>query len=124
MRITQERIDELRTSTPKASMPDILTGEPPYDPEITPLIVEYLTHYAAPKKDANGKNLPGQPCIACDATHSFTWGIEHGHGHCTQCTWPGTLYHFIHNKDGEEVMVIRGTLLWAHPEKVSVRQPA
>ena len=121
MRITQQDIDALRTTTPKATIADITTAETPYAPGFTEHIVAHLSHYAAPKKDAEGNNRPGQPCVACDATHSFTWGIAHGQGHCTRCGWPATLYHFIHDKDGNEVMAIRGLLLWAHPDDITLR---
>ena len=33
---------------------------------------------------------------------SFTWGIAHGEGFCTNCDWPIRMYHFVQLVDDED----------------------
>ena len=42
--------------------------------------------------------LPGEKCPKCDSTFggllgSFTWGITHGSGFCSECRYPVRVYH-------------------------------
>ena len=123
-KITPERLAELKASNiPHATIADITIDAPPTVEGITEHFERHLSHYAAPKKDEAGENRSGQPCIACDATHSFTWGMVHGAGHCTNCGWPASLYHFITDQEGKQVAHLRGVLLWAHPDDIEFVEP-
>lgn len=124
-RLTQDEIVALRTSTPHATLADlfVIDGELPVDKRED--FDAYLKHFAAPKREGEDNHLcDGWPCVACGAKHSFAWGIAHGSGHCTTCGWPATLYHFVKDRDGEELSTIRGVLLWAHPDDIDVRGAA
>lgn len=131
-RITQDRLNELRASVPHCQINDIgeLTSDPTND--YAQDLTAYLHHFAAPKRDAAGVRVEGQPCIVCDeplnpglfgmGRGGFEWGIAHGHGHCRNCRWPATLYHFIKDRNGEDLATIRGILLQQHPGDIEIRE--
>ena len=120
-KITQVRLDKLKAANIPHATPDDLTGNLEFNTD--PDVIAYLRHYAKPKVDDAGVVRQGQPCVACDAQHSFTWGLVHGQGFCTGCGWPGTLYHFVNDKEGKEVATMRGALLWAHPTEIEIGTP-
>lgn len=124
-RITQERLDELRASTPHCAPADIETT---FGPGATPEQIEdftaYLRRYAAPKPIEEGWITPGRPCLVCNEVGSFEWGLQHGEGHCTKCHWPATLYHFVNDRNGKELVTIRGLLLQYHPDQIRLRTEA
>lgn len=55
---------------------------------------------------------------------TFRWGIVHGEGHCCNCGWPATLYHFIKGSDGKEIATLRNVGLVYHPDFVAQREEA
>jgi len=54
----------------------------------------------------------------------FEWGLGHGEGQCRNCHWPETLYHFVKDKGGNDVITIRGFLLQYHPDVVVKNESA
>lgn len=120
-RLTQDEIEALRLTVPHAQVTDIFVVERPPTPtgvEDLEDVAAYLEHFAVPMRDADGK--PTQECLACHETHTFRWGLTHGTGHCNHCGWPATLYHFIKDRNGADLVTIRGVLLQAHPDDISV----
>lgn len=115
MLITQTRIRELRKTIPHADADAIKAtfGERATAEQIEDLNA-YLNRYAAPVEGDS-------PCVACGEPYAFQWGIQHGEGDCHSCRWPGTLYHFINDRHGKELVVIRGLLLWYHPDGIDSR---
>lgn len=121
MVIAPERLAELRASTPHATISDIGEVGAKATPEQIEDLTAYLHFYAPPKPVKDGWLEPGPPCLVCDQVGSFVWGIQHGEGHCINCRWPGTLYHFVKDRNGSELVTIRGLLLQYHPEFISVK---
>lgn len=117
--ITQARIDELSRTVPHATIDDLggMTGS---DPQFREDINAYLKNYAARTRGPGNVIFPSEPCICCGEEYAFRWGLEHGTGYCFACKWPGTLYHFIKDRDGNDLTTVRGILLWAHPEFVTL----
>lgn len=98
---------------------------------------EYFSHFAQPPYTVteDGLNDIGMnPCLKCGkplqgnlieqliGEGGFTWGITHGEGYCRKCGWPARAYHFIKDKDGKEITVIRGVILQYHPDEVEIRE--
>ncbi len=75
-------------------------------------IAEYMRHFAKPLDD--------HACCRCEQQATFTWGLQHGHGHCIACGWPGVLYHFPKDEDGKTHRF--EALLWHHPDELSERK--
>jgi hypothetical protein len=115
-RITQSEIDELRNKTTHADIGDLgFEIEENADPAFREDIEAYTKRFAKP----SGKD---RPCLGCgEFMGGFTWGLAHGHGYCTNCGWPATLYHFIKDRDGKDIATVRGILLQAHPDEISVK---
>lgn len=95
-------------------------------PEYVTAVREYFSHFAAPIKEGDGF-VSSNPCLCCGNPQGgmlgyFRWGIAHGHGACSECGWPATVYHFIKDKSGDEICVLRGVLLQAHPNDVERRK--
>jgi hypothetical protein len=95
-------------------------------PEYVEAIREYFSHFAVPEKGGDGF-VSGSPCLCCGKPQGgflgfFQWGLAHGHGACSNCGWPATVYHFIRDKNGEELCTLRGLLLQAHPNDVEKRK--
>lgn len=107
---------ELRKTTEHATDsligPEFLHG---IAPEHLATFNAHLRHYAAPNKE--------QECAACGTRYSFQWGLQYGEGHCYECGWPATLYHFVKDDHGNDLFVIRGLLLWYHPDEISATPP-
>jgi hypothetical protein len=120
-RITKERLVELRVSTPHATVEDI--GTAGGAPEALEDLAVYLNHYAKPKPKKEGWFGEAPPCLVCDAVNSFEWGLVHGEGRCAECGWPATLYHFIKDRNGNDLATIRGVLLQYHPDSIEIREP-
>ncbi len=55
-------------------------------------------------------------CPGCELPLLFNWGLTHGSGFCTRCTWPAVAYHF--NVGPIERFE---AILPVHPEHVSMR---
>lgn len=127
-RITQADLEALRKSVEHATIADIdAEWKDGADPAHIKAVAEYLHHFAARKRDD-----PGNPCLRCGAhlhrtmvdqlfgSGGFEWGLAHGHGYCRNCGWPATLYHFIKDADGKEVMTVRHVVLQAHPDDIEI----
>lgn len=84
-------------------------GEKDLPLEMTGFSLQYLSQFAKPNEKAT--------CLNCGAEnlYSFRWGLAHGDGFCSKCTWPSRLYHFL-NVDGVEHRII--CLLQYHPSIV------
>jgi hypothetical protein len=93
-RLSQDKLELLRASTPHCA-----TDELPTD---------YAANFAEP--------LLEQKCLYCGESYTFTWGLTHGEGHCTECGWPARLYHFIKDESGNETRVVK--LLQVHPDAI------
>jgi len=135
-KLTQERIAELRATTPRAGLDDIgaeVTGDG--NPEIIEDLQAYLHGFAARKRDAQGNLRDGNPCLVCDQPlqggfasmltargGGFQWGIAHGSGHCGECGYPGIAYHFVKDRHGADLMTFRHVVLQPHPEFISIRE--
>lgn len=55
---------------------------------------------------------------------AFEWGLAHGEGHCSGCGWPMRAHHFPKDKDGGDLVTIRGFPLAYMPEHVELRKAA
>ena len=75
-------------------------------------LADYLSHFIKPEGDNRCPRDEGY----------FTWGLAHGHGHCTRCGWPAVLYHFPKDSDGKEHRF--EALLWCHPDDLEERKRA
>lgn len=130
-RLTQDSLLELRRTVPHATLESI-GAEPKSDasPETIEDLRAYFHHFAAPGGE-------GHSCLRCEAPlmqsmihqlmgerGGFEWGLAHGHGHCRCCGWPATLYHFIKDRHGNDLLTIRNILLQQHPDDIELRQAA
>lgn len=98
------------------------------DLEDAKVIREYFAQFSARPSDktegvycGNGHRLDGM------LFGSFRWGIQHGHGSCSDCGWPVVAHHFIfRDKDGvkEELMSLRFYPLPVHESLVEVNAGA
>jgi hypothetical protein len=142
MTMTQERLEELRKTIAHADLEDlglIVSAEDGQEERVAVAetvedVREYLKSFARFPRDEEGKFIKGNPCIGCGenmagglaeqllARGGFTWGLAHGHGHCRNCGWPATLYHFIKDRHGKDLCTVRGILLQAHPDTVSLKK--
>lgn len=133
-RITKQRLDELRSTTPHATAASVgITPKESAPPEVMEDLNAYFHHFADPKKDDAGKTVEGHPCLVCNemltgglmgiltSKGGFEWGITHGRGHCRNCGWPATAYHFIKDRHGEELVTLRTMILQDHPDDIEVR---
>lgn len=70
----------------------------------------------------------GNECICCGAKQgvkdimeavlhvgAFTWDIQHGEGHCSQCGYPARAMHYI----GDGLLTVRNFILQYHPDGLS-----
>ncbi len=119
-RLMQAEIEALRLTVPHAEPSDVarwVKGEP----ENVEDFAAYLKHFAGLPRDADGiPTTYDPPCCACGTEHAFRWGLAHGSGYCVECGWPGTLYHFVKDRHGADLVTFRGALLWAHPDDIDV----
>lgn len=128
MKLTQAQIEALRQAVEHARAEDLVKFTKIEGPEATELAEDvraYFHRFARPAE--------GHPCLACGeklnpsmveslmGKGGFEWGLVHGHGHCRNCGWPATAYHFIKDRHGKEIAVLRGVVLQAHPDDVDVR---
>jgi hypothetical protein len=115
--IDQQRLAELKAANlPRATAEDLgLTFASDASDELRAAVAKHCNHYAKPSG--------GGKCLSCGLSQlgffgAFTWGLVHGQGFCNECKWPATLYHFIRDEDGEEVVAVWDKLLQAHPDDV------
>jgi hypothetical protein len=106
-KLTQAKIDELRTTVKYAELEDLrLEITKGADTTLAEDVRAYLRHFAQHPRDVDGKFISGHPCIGCGENlggsltdqlltlGGFEWGLVHGQGHCRNCGWPATLYPF------------------------------
>lgn len=132
--ISKERLAELRVTTAHADAKSIGYD---FGEDATPEQIEdfqsYLAHFAAPRRDADGNLAKGHPCLACDEPlitgllgfldkGGFEWGLAHGEGHCRNCRWPATLYHFVKDRHGKDLVIITTVLLQIHPDQIELKE--
>jgi hypothetical protein len=117
MKVTQDQIDEWRRSVAHADISDLgFEFEEDALETLRADVAAYTKKFAKPSE--------GRPCLACGASYGgFTWGLTHGHGHCSNCGWPATLYHYIKDREGKDIAGAT-VLLQVHPDQVSVRGSA
>ncbi len=135
-RLTQAELEALRQSVGHATLADIGAElKEGVKAEHVKAIGDYLHHFAARKRTADGELHPRNPCLRCNgALHGtlmdqllsghegFEWGLVHGSGHCRNCGWPATLYHRIRDAEGEILIEHRGTVLQAHPDEIEIKE--
>lgn len=118
--LSLERMNELRANVPHAEWADLAialhgAADPAASQELRADLNTYAARYAKP--ESNNRN-----CLACDECMAgFEWGLQHGEGHCRQCGWPATLYHFIKDRNGTDLTVIRGIMLQYHPSALRLK---
>lgn len=130
-KLTDDDLAALRASVPHATLESVgATAKEGADPEVIADLSAYFHHFAAPAGE-------GHPCLSCGeplvqnmvqqlmgARGGFEWGLAHGHGHCRCCGWPATLYHFIKDRHGNDLMTIRNILLQQHPDDIELKKSA
>lgn len=111
-------LEELQAANlPKATPADVgIDFTDTTTEELRATLTEYFGHFVG---RVDGKFS----CPCCAGTGTFTWGIAHGEGHCTTCGWPHRAYHFIKDKNGEQIMR-HVTILAYHPSELSRRETA
>lgn len=136
MRLTQSKLESLRATVRHAAAGDIgATWNDGADPKHIEDLDAYLRHFAAPKYGADGKVAEGHPCLHCEeplagglmsllGRGGFEWGLVHGQGHCRNCGWPATAYHFVKDRDGAELLSFRNVILQAHPNDIEIKDPS
>jgi len=72
----------------------------------------YWDEFAHPEFDEHNDQL----CLSCGITSTFKWGIRHGEGACSNCSWPARAFHFFRQNDGTDRRVI--CVLQYHPSGV------
>ena len=124
MRLNQERLEALRREVPHATLSDIATVKQHDNPAVLKLNA-YLHGFAKPI-------MPGNKCLCCErplagtlvdqllSDGGFEWGLVHGQGHCRKCGWPATMYHFIKDENGEDILTMHNVLLQVHPDHIEI----
>jgi hypothetical protein len=114
---------------------DVINAKEDTPPKTIEALDKHFSVYAAPPmtKGEDGKTHIGDiPCLKCGDIQNggligavlgtgFEWGLVHGEGHCRNCHWPATMYHFVKDSNGEDVITITGFLLQYHPDHVTVK---
>jgi hypothetical protein len=121
-------IKALRASVPHATVESIATVNDGADAQLVEDLAAYQHHFAAPPQGED------HPCLRCEKPlkrslvsqlmgqeGGFEWGLVHGQGHCRNCGWPATLYHFIRDRNGNDLLTIRNLLLQQHPDDIELR---
>ena len=142
MRLTQERIDELKAKNfPVANYSTfgIVRKDPEGElDESTRIALESIDRYLSifcvpPKKDPSkgeegGFAVSNQLCPGCDRSiggllGSFTWGIAHGEGHCSRCGYPHRGIHYVKTPDGLDIFTggVREVLPY-HPSRLEIKR--
>jgi hypothetical protein len=101
---------------PRCSIEDVFCVKPGLPDEDRAAISEYLSQFVKPDRD--GK------CYKCEQRlmgfiGTFTWGLAHGEGFCSQCKTPGRAYHVIKDpRDASQSIVTFQLVLQYHPRVV------
>jgi hypothetical protein len=123
-KLTQAGLEELRRTVPHLQLEDIAEVKPGMTKENEEDLRAYFSHFAKP----SGEN---HNCLRCGNALTglatallgggFEWGLVHGHGRCRKCGWPATAHHFIKDRHGEDLMMVRNLILQAHPDDIELR---
>lgn len=89
---------------------------PEQDHEINAAVLAYLRDNA--ERFVSPHGLDGG-CVGCGRKIglTFTWGIVHGRGRCSNCGWPARLYHYV-EVEGRERDVRWVGMLQYHPDQM------
>lgn len=76
----------------------------------------YLAHFAKHQTDEGGNPV----CLKCKRSlqGSFRWGVAHGSGSCSGCSWPARAYHYFKDAAEKEIRIVM--ILQYHPEFVKM----
>lgn len=110
---------------------DVFSVKDGADPDFLAQVGEYLSAFAAPAKDADGKPV----CFHCGgkldsfmnligAGVAWQWGMAHGEAFCSGCQWPARGHHFIKDADGKELLTLHNVFMAYMPEYVEARTAA
>lgn len=125
--LDQAGLDQLRSAVPHATLEDVADPKEGADPRVIEDLRSYFHRFAKP-------TMPNHTCLRCGRPLTgglaavlmddggFEWGLAHGHGHCRKCGWPATAYHFIKDRDGNDLMTVRGVVLQIHPDDIELRE--
>jgi hypothetical protein len=89
---------------------------------------KYLSAFAAPVKDAEGKPV----CFHCGeridgfgqvfgTAVAYQWGLAHGEANCSGCGWPARGMHYPKDANGDDLWSARNLFLAYHPDFVERR---
>jgi len=90
-------------------------------------INEYLQAFAKPIRcEGDGLIMGRFSCLKCGkrltgACGTFTWGLVHGEGHCSECGWPARAYHRPTDDEGEIFVGPLDFILQYHPDALQPR---
>lgn len=113
------RVDKSMPHVSFEALRNSMPGSDAYTPEFVAILDEYLKSFTLPS-DLNTPK-PRRPCLKCGSLYAgFTWSIQHGEGHCSECGWPARAYHFITDETGAECRLVM--TLQYHPIAVTVRR--
>lgn len=110
---------------------DVFSVKDGADPEFLAHVGNYLTAFAAPVKNDDGKPV----CFHCggilDSFMSmmglgvgYEWGLAHGEAHCSGCHWPARGHHFVKDDDGKELLTLHNAFMAYMPEYVEKSEAA
>lgn len=74
-------------------------------------------------KEVTKKSNGIQFCYSCQHElngffGSFKWGLVHGEGFCSHCSWPSRAMHYIKDETGSEIGILKNFILQYHPDIV------
>jgi len=93
-------------------------------PSLVAAINKYLEVFAEPisSGDNSGSMIFGSVrCLRCGsmldgAFGTFKWGMVHGEGFCSECSWPARAYHVPEDDDGKIFDQPLQRILQYHPD--------
>lgn len=108
----------------------LFSAKPGLSSEDEAILDNYFSRFVAVPivKGADGKDeTQPQSCPGCERKvtglfGTFMWGIAHGVGMCSACSWPAVAHHYIKDESGREVATITNVILIVHPDFVSRRK--
>lgn len=76
---------------------------------------DHFQHFCSPVGKAG-------ECIKCGTPQggmfgAFRWGLAHGSGICSGCSWPAVAYHFVKDSSGKGHRI--DMILQLHPDNVT-----
>lgn len=118
--MTKEKLNELRAlNLPSAKLSEVIkeTSDPD---KAMPVLVEeaqpYFDHFLAVRKD----------CVSCGLAltgwlGSFVWGLAHGEGYCSSCSYPCRALHVIQTPTTGTI-TLRNLVLQYHPNDIVLKE--